>query len=179
LEVDALELTEGFLLGALNLEVADFDSKLQDCLMDAMIVLLDAVSGIEDLITMHNEKGVEMFFWQLGAAIVEIKEVLKDCDPFTQIYENKKSEDDFLTFESTHALNNLDMMSIILKNPKELSSTDDTLEINGNNIYSDLSSAIEEYKEQRWGNAGFYIGQATQSILGGEQSYEQITGMFF
>jgi hypothetical protein len=55
--------------------------------MDAEIVLLDFVSGLSDVVTMHDEEGVKMFFWQLGAAIVELKEVLIDCDPFKSVFE--------------------------------------------------------------------------------------------
>ena len=135
--------------------------------MDAMIVLLDVVSGIEDLLTMHNEEGAKMFLWQLGAAIVELKEVLGDCDPFTQMY-TEVSDEEYLHAEYTHALNNLDLMSIIYKNPMQFSSTDDALEINGNDIFSDISHAIKEYQAQNWGNTGFYLGNASKSILGGE-----------
>ena len=46
-EIDTIEMAEGMIMGALDLDAEDVvGGKLQDCLMDAEIVLLDVVSGI-------------------------------------------------------------------------------------------------------------------------------------
>ena len=175
-EVDSIELGEGILMGALDLNSEDFvDGKLQDCLMDAEIVLLDVVSGLEDVITMHNEQGVKMLLWSLGAALVELKEVLHDCVPFAEIYQNKEAS--FLETEHTEALYSFDIMTDILQNPLEFKQEDDTLQINGNEILQDIQLAEKSFEEFKWGNAGYYLGDVSKSVLAGPKSLEQIQGI--
>ena len=175
-EIDTVEMAEGIIMGALDLNAEDVvGGKLQDCLMDAEIVLLDVVSGIQDVITMHNEQGVKMLIWQVGAAIYELKEVLADCVPFAEIYQNKEAS--FLETEHTQALYSLDIMANILENPLELEISEESLEINGNEILTDIKLAEESFEESQWGNVGYYLGDAAKSVIGGPKSLEQISGM--
>ena len=124
---------------------------------------------------MHNEQGVKMLLWSLGAALVELKEVLHDCVPFAEVYEKKEAS--FLETEHTTALYGFDLMADILENPLQFESRDDTLTVNGNEILADIQLAERSFEEYKWGNAGYYLGDAAKSVLGGPKSLEQIQGM--
>ena len=50
--------------------------------------------------------------------------------------------------------------------------------INGIDVSEDLLMANEEYKLERWGNAGYYIGDAARKILSGKESYAQLSAIW-
>jgi hypothetical protein len=143
------QIVDGLLKGALHAE--GFDD-IAHCIQDVEEVVADAETAVADFKAgdiQHVIDGVK----EVGELIKVVKQGMQDCSHIKADWDR------------------LAKMVAIFNSPTSFAyHVGKDLLVNGVEIYDDVTSAVNAYENQRWGDFGYAMGEAAaKALLGSEE----------